>query len=95
MVQDHDAAEGGPVEALVVGLDVLVEDGEEAPIAALRQSGWAAYRAAREAASPAAADAARAARTAVTAVLGRLPAAPSGGGRVGEFIRDLDAALRV
>lgn len=31
---------------------------------------------------------------AVTAVLGRLPAAPAGGGRVGEFIRDLDAALR-
>jgi len=32
--------------------------------------------------------------TAVTAVLGRLPAAPPGGGRMGEFIRDLDAALR-
>ncbi|MEV6784263.1 exonuclease SbcC, partial [Streptomyces sp. NPDC051098] len=31
---------------------------------------------------------------AVPAVLGRLPAAPPGGGRVGEFIRDLDAALR-
>ncbi|WP_327112879.1 exonuclease SbcC [Streptomyces sp. NBC_01341] len=31
---------------------------------------------------------------AVTAVLGRLPAAPPGGGRVGEIIRDLDAALR-
>ncbi|CAM5300811.1 hypothetical protein SAVIM338S_00441 [Streptomyces avidinii] len=31
---------------------------------------------------------------AVTAVLGRLPAAPPGGGRVGEFIRALDAALR-
>jgi len=31
---------------------------------------------------------------AVSAVLGRLPAAPPGGGRVGEFIRDLDAALR-
>lgn len=31
---------------------------------------------------------------AVPAVLGRLPAAPAGGGRVGEFIRDLDAALR-
>lgn len=31
---------------------------------------------------------------AVTAVLGRLPAAPPGGGRVDEFIRDLDAALR-
>jgi hypothetical protein len=115
---------------------------------ALRQSGWAAFRAAREAASPAAVDAARAAShaagaaflhplanahqvkhilgaaahaaraeelasgedrrvtagtlewarhhapTAVTAVLGRLPAAPPGGGRVGEFIRDLDAALR-
>jgi len=115
---------------------------------ALRQSAWAAYRAAREAGSPAAVDAARAAShaaaaaylhpkasahqvkhllgaaghaaraeelasgedqrvtagtlewarhhapTAVTAVLGRLPAAPPGGGRVGEFIRDLDAALR-
>jgi hypothetical protein len=32
--------------------------------------------------------------TAVTAVLGRLPSAPPGGGRVGELIRDLDAALR-
>ncbi|MGW6691100.1 putative immunity protein [Streptomyces sp. NPDC054961] len=31
---------------------------------------------------------------AVTAVLGRLPAAPPGGGRVGELIRDLDAGLR-
>lgn len=31
---------------------------------------------------------------AVTTVLGRLPAAPAGGGRVGELIRDLDAALR-
>ncbi|MFR9775732.1 putative immunity protein [Micromonospora sp. MS34] len=31
---------------------------------------------------------------AVTAVLGRLPAAPPRGGRVGELIRDLDAALR-
>ncbi|MFE7778380.1 putative immunity protein [Streptomyces sp. NPDC057445] len=115
---------------------------------ALRQSAWAAYRAAQEAASPAAVDAARAAShaaaaaylhpkasahqvkhilgaaahaaraeelasgedqrvtagtlewarhhapTALTAVLGRLPAAPPGGGRVGEFIRDLDAALR-
>ncbi|MEU0391355.1 putative immunity protein [Streptomyces sp. NPDC006208] len=116
---------------------------------ALRQSAWAAYRAAQEAASPAAADAARAAShaaaaaylhpkasahqvkhilgaaahaaraeelasgedqsvasagtlewarlhapAAVTAVLGRLPAAPPGGGRVGEFIRGLDAALR-
>ncbi|MFF5128141.1 putative immunity protein [Streptomyces syringium] len=118
---------------------------------ALRQSAWAAYRAAREVASPAAVDAARAAShaaaaaylhpkasahqvkhilgaaahaaraeelasgedrrvtagtagtlewarhhapAAVMAVLGRLPAAPSGGGRVGEFIRDLDAALR-
>jgi len=115
---------------------------------ALRQSAWAAYRAAQEAASPAAVDAARAAShaaaaaylhpkasahqvkhilgaaahaaraeelaseqdqrvtagtlewarhhapAAVTAVLGRLPAAPPGGGRAGEFIRDLDAALR-
>jgi hypothetical protein len=116
--------------------------------AALRQHGWAAFKAAQEAASPAAADAARAAShaagaaflhpladahqvkhilgaaahaaraeevasgedqrvaagtlewalhhapTAVIAVLGRLPAAPPGGGRVGEFIRELDAALR-
>ncbi|MFH8570429.1 putative immunity protein [Streptomyces sp. NPDC017993] len=31
---------------------------------------------------------------AVTAVLGRMPAAPPGGGRVGEFLRDLDTALR-
>ncbi|MFD3803936.1 putative immunity protein [Streptomyces sp. NPDC058619] len=116
--------------------------------AALRQSAWAAYKAAQEAASPAAADAARAAShaaaaaylhpkasahqvkhilgaaahaaraeelaagdggsgaegtlewagrhapAAVGAVLGRLPAAPPGGGRVGEFIRDLDTALR-
>src|SRR6266540_1056228 len=29
---DQDAAEGGPVEALVVGLDVLVEDGQQAPV---------------------------------------------------------------
>ncbi|MCH5677242.1 putative immunity protein [Streptomyces gilvus] len=31
---------------------------------------------------------------AVTAVLGRLPAAPPGGGRVGELMRLLDSALR-
>jgi hypothetical protein len=116
--------------------------------AALRQSAWAAYRAAQETASPAAADAARAAShaaaaaylhprasaqqvkhllgaaahaaraeelvseedrsvigatlewarrhapPAVSVVLGRLPAAPPGGGRVGELIRTLDAALR-
>ncbi|MEV6575910.1 putative immunity protein [Streptomyces sp. NPDC051577] len=115
---------------------------------ALRQSAWAAYKAAADAGSPAAADAARAAShaaaaaflhpkasahqvkhllgaaahaaraeelasgedervtaetlewarqhapAAVGAVLGRLPAAPPGGGRVGEHIRDLDAALR-
>jgi hypothetical protein len=36
----------------------------------------------------------RHAPAAVTAVLGRMPAAPAGGGRVGELIRDLDAALR-
>ncbi|MFD0420193.1 hypothetical protein [Streptomyces sp. NPDC127108] len=36
----------------------------------------------------------RHAPAAVGAVLGRLPAAPSGGGRVGEFIRALDTALR-
>ncbi|MFG2358606.1 putative immunity protein [Streptomyces sp. NPDC048521] len=121
--------------------------------AALRQSAWAAYKAAQEAVAPAAADAARAAShaaaaaylhpkasahqvkhilgaaahaaraeelasgedgrgtpgtaeaetlrwarrqapAAVTAVLGRLPAAPAGGGRVGELIRGLDTALR-
>ncbi|MBV7696752.1 putative immunity protein [Streptomyces sp. TRM70350] len=116
--------------------------------AALRQSAWAAYKAAQGAASPVAADAARAAShaaaaaylhpkasshqvkhilgaaaqaaraeelasgedqpvtagtlvwarhhapAAVTEVLGRLPAAPGGGGRVGELMRDLDAALR-
>ncbi|MYS86203.1 putative immunity protein [Embleya scabrispora] len=115
---------------------------------ALRQSAWAAYKAAQEVSAPAAVDAARAAShaaaaaflhpkasahqvkhilgaaahaaraqeqaseeggraaaetldwarchapAAVTAVLARLPAAPSGGGRVGEFIRDLDSALR-
>jgi hypothetical protein len=32
LVNDHDAAEGGPVETLVVGLDVLVQDHEEAPV---------------------------------------------------------------
>ncbi|MDR6973926.1 hypothetical protein J2X68_000595 [Streptomyces sp. 3330] len=36
----------------------------------------------------------RDAPAAVAAVLGRLPAAPPGGGRVGELMRDLDAALR-
>lgn len=36
----------------------------------------------------------RHAPAAVAAVLGRLPTAPPGGGRVGELIRDLDAALR-
>ncbi|WJV50794.1 putative immunity protein [Streptomyces flavofungini] len=115
---------------------------------ALRQSAWAAYKAAKEAESPAVAAAAwsashaaaaaflhpkasahqvkhvvgaaaqaalaaelvagdapgvaaetlewarRHAPAAVGAVLGRLPAAPAGGGRVGEFIRDLDTALR-
>ncbi|MBW1602206.1 exonuclease SbcC [Streptomyces sp. JJ66] len=115
---------------------------------ALRQSAWAAFRAARGATSPAAADAARAAShaagaaflhplanahqvkhvlgaaahaaraeelaavadrcvtagtldwarhhapPAVRAVLARLPAAPPGGGRVGELMRALDAALR-
>jgi hypothetical protein len=32
LVDDHDPAEGGLVEALVVGLDVLVQDGQEAPV---------------------------------------------------------------
>ncbi|MFE9252233.1 putative immunity protein [Streptomyces sp. NPDC007088] len=115
---------------------------------ALRQSAWAAYKAAREAATPAAAAAARSASHAAAAaflhprasahqvkhvlgsaaqaalaeeenpaggrgpaegtgqwalrhapreagaVLGRLPAAPPGGGRAGEHLRALDAALR-
>lgn len=116
--------------------------------AALRQCGWAAFKAAQEADSPAAIDAARAAShaagaaylhpkasshqikhilgaaahtaraeelasgasaqtaaqtlewarrhapPAVSHVLARMPAPPTGGGRVGEFIRELDAALR-
>ncbi|MEU0136848.1 putative immunity protein [Streptomyces sp. NPDC006296] len=37
----------------------------------------------------------RHAPAAVVAVLGRLPGAPAGGGRVGELVRELDAALRV
>jgi hypothetical protein len=115
---------------------------------ALRQSAWAANRAAQEASSPAASDAARAASHAaaaaylhpkasahqvkhilgaaahaaraaelasgddhsvgaanldwarhhapptLAAVLSRLPAAPRGGGSAGEFIRELDAAVR-
>ncbi|MFJ8821290.1 putative immunity protein [Streptomyces sp. NPDC102467] len=123
--------------------------------AALRQSAWAAYKAAQAVGSPAAVDAARAAShaaaaaflhpkasahqvkhvlgaaahaaraeelaskkespeespeesaeeagtlewarlhapAAVAAVLGRLPAAPPGGGRVGELIRDLDGGI--
>ena len=32
LVDDHDAAEGGLVEALVVGHDVLVEDLQDAPV---------------------------------------------------------------
>jgi hypothetical protein len=32
LVKDHHAAEGGLVEALVVGLDVLVQDSQEAPV---------------------------------------------------------------
>ncbi len=39
-------------------------------------------------------DAVRSAPPAVAAVLRRLPAAPPGGGRVGELVRGLDAALR-
>jgi len=115
---------------------------------ALRDTAWAALRAAREADTAAAADAARAAVAAASAaylhplaeasqvkhvlgaaahaaraaalaagdgedvaadhleqarrratpvvvdVLGRYPAAPSGGGRVGQLLRDLDGALR-
>jgi hypothetical protein len=115
---------------------------------ALRDTAWAALRAAREADTAAAADAARAAMSAASAaylhpladahqvkhilggaayaaraaelvagddrdvgaahieqarqratpvvvdVLSRYPAAPPGGGRVGELLRDLDAALR-
>jgi len=116
--------------------------------AALRASGFAAYRAALEATSPAAAEAARAATQAVgaaylhpladarqvthilgaaahairaaeldagdapdvgaesrdralghapatvAAVLARYPVAPPGGGRTGELLRELDAAIR-
>lgn len=36
----------------------------------------------------------RQASPAVVEVLNRYPAAPSGGGRVGELVRDLDQALR-
>jgi hypothetical protein len=115
---------------------------------ALRDTAWAAHRAARAAATPAAGDAARAAMCAASAaylhpladahqvkhvlgaaahaaraaelaaggsrevgaqlverarrratplvvdVLRRYPAAPPGGGRVGELLRDLDRALR-
>jgi hypothetical protein len=32
LVDDHDAAESGLVEALVVGQDVLVEDLQDAPV---------------------------------------------------------------
>ncbi len=39
-------------------------------------------------------EAVRSAPPAVAAVLRRLPAAPPGGGRVGELARELDAALR-
>ncbi|MDH6133559.1 hypothetical protein P3T37_002955 [Kitasatospora sp. MAA4] len=114
----------------------------------LRDTGWAAHKAARDAGTAAAGDAARAAMCAASAaylhpladahqvkhilgatahaaraaeltagndrdvgadhieqarrraapvlvdVLRRYPAAPSGGGRVGELLRDLDAALR-
>jgi hypothetical protein len=114
----------------------------------LRDTAWAALRAAREAGTPAAGDAARAAMSAASAaylhpladahqvkhilgaaahaaraaelsagddrdvgaqhielagrratpivvdVLSRYPAAPPGGGRVGELLRDLDEALR-
>lgn len=138
-------ADPRPREA-VDAAQVFAEGGRRT--AALRQSAWAAYRAAGEAPSSAAADAARAASHAaaaaylhprasahqvkhvlgaaahaaraeelaagddrrvgaaalerarrhapaeVTAVLGRLPAAPAGGGRVGELMRALDGALR-
>nr|WP_079073614.1 exonuclease SbcC [Streptomyces sp. Root1310] len=86
------AAEDLAVGDLAVG-DVAVGDlavGESRP-------GTVAERAAGR--SPAAGVgtlewACRHAPPAVAAVLGRLPAAPPGGGRVGELMRDLDAALR-
>ncbi|MFH8616438.1 putative immunity protein [Streptomyces sp. NPDC017979] len=123
-------ADGRPRDA-VAAADAYAAGGRRT--GALRQSAWAAHRAAGLAAAAAylhptasahqvrhvlgaAAHAARAAESAsaengqggdqplewarrhappaVTAVLGRLPAAPPGGGRVGEFLRDLDAALR-
>jgi hypothetical protein len=50
----------------------------------LRDTAWAAHKAARDAGTTAAGDAARAA----------MCAAPPGGGRVGELLRGLDEALR-
>ncbi|MFJ6787624.1 putative immunity protein [Streptomyces angustmyceticus] len=57
-------------------------------------SGEPASGEARRLAAQALERARRQAPAAVTTVLGRLPAAPPGGGRVGEFLRILDAALR-
>ncbi|MFF1408805.1 putative immunity protein [Streptomyces sp. NPDC058289] len=142
--QDHPG-DARPREAIEAA-DVFAGGGRRT--AALRQCGWAAFKAAQEADSPAAIDAARAAShaagaaylhpkasahqikhilgaaahtaraeelasgenaqiaaqtlewarhhapPAVSQVLARMPAPPAGGGRVGEFIRALDAALR-
>jgi hypothetical protein len=134
-----------PRDALNAAL-TFARGGERGKV--LRDTGWAAHKAAREADSEAAADAARAAMSAAAAaylhplanahqvkhilgaaahaaraaelvaggdrevgaarieqarrrassvvvdVLRRYPAAPPGGGRVGELLRELDAALR-
>lgn len=56
----------------------------------LRDTGWAAHKAARDADTAAAGEAARPAMCAESGY----PEAPPGGGSVGELFRDLDEALR-
>lgn len=138
-------ADSRPLEAIAAAW-TFARGGRRGKI--LRDTAWAALRAAREAETPAAADAARAAMSAASAaylhpladahqvkhilgaaahaaraaeltaggdrdvgaghieqarrhatpividVLRRYPAAPPGGGRVGELLRDLDDAVR-